>query len=366
MICIVGAALNSCARESVARTLRKRCAIVISAFVLVLTAACVPSPSPAIQPDSDVRATSYADVVEKVVPSVVYIYAEIEQKEPPGVRASAGSGVILREDGYILTNRHVIQGARLVDVTLENRETYQATGQWVDDILDLAVVKIDATGLSALPFADPATIKVGDCVLALGHALGVSPLEGGLSVTYGVVSNLGRSFSLSGTQHYDIVQTDAAINPGNSGGPLVNTSGELIAVNSAGVTDAQNIGFAINVAIARHVFEDLVQYGKPHHPYLGVSVADVTKDVSRRLKCLCNSGALVSQVDKSSAAAYVGLRADDIITSVDGNQVNSAAELVKWLWRHEAGENVEIAISRGGEQKKMTVLLGEWSEGKSI
>jgi serine protease Do len=308
---------------------------------------------------------SFSDIAERVIPSVVYIFAEMEPR-PGQVLLSAGTGVIVRSDGYILTNKHVIEGAKRIDVTLENRETYEVKGFWLDDMVDLAVVKIDEVGLPAIAYADPYSIRVGDWVLAFGHALGVSPLDGGLSVTSGVVSSLGRTFSIEGEQHYDVVQTDAAINPGNSGGPLVNTSGMLVGINTAGAIEAQNIGFAINVAIARHVFEDLVEYGESHHPYLGVVPGDVTQERARRLECDCIVGAAVLSLEPDSPATAAGLREDDIIIRVGGNVVGSAAELIRWLWRYDVGDVVEVTVWRGGEEKTFSVILAEHQPGDGV
>jgi serine protease Do len=308
---------------------------------------------------------SFAGVVPDVAASVVYIFAETESRAGQVV-LSAGTGVILRSDGYILTNRHVIEGAKRIEVTLETRETFEVTKSWVDDVVDLAVVKIEQNDLPVLQYANPDDIKVGDWVLAFGHALGVSPLEGGLSVTSGVVSSLGRTFTLEGSQHYDVVQTDAAINPGNSGGPLVNVFGQLVGINTAGATEAQNIGFAINVGIARHVFEDLVAHGRSQHPYLGVVAGDVTQERARRLQCGCVVGAAVQFVDPDSPAAAAGLRKDDLITRVAGNDVGSAAELIRWLWRHAVGDEVEVVVWRGGEEKTFIIALGEHLAGNGV
>ncbi|OGO36878.1 MAG: hypothetical protein A2147_11585 [Chloroflexi bacterium RBG_16_57_8] len=347
------------------------CAVVVSVSVMasgcVLSRETTSTPTRAAAPLA-ARASpleSFSDVADKVAPSVVYIFAETEPR-PEQVVMSAGTGVILRSDGYILTNKHVIEGARRIEVTLENRETFEVAGFWLDDMVDLAVVKIDEQDLPALGYADPNDIKVGDWVLAFGHALGVSPLEGGLSVTSGVVSSLGRTFSLEGSQHYDVVQTDAAINPGNSGGPLVNVSGQLVGINSAGAVDAQNIGFAINVAIARHIFDDLVKYGRSHHPYLGIVPGDVTQERARRLECGCVVGAAVLFVEPDSPAAAAGLKQDDLITSVAGNDVGSAAELIRWLWRHDVGDKVEVVVWRGGEEKTFTITLGEHEPGDGV
>jgi serine protease Do len=321
-----------------------------------------PSPAGVISPGTD--ADTYAGVVAKAVPSVVFVYAEVPGDS--GVVSSAGSGVILRSDGYILTNRHVVDKATLIEVTLENRVTYPVTGKWTDDQTDLSVLKVDARDLSVMPFADPQTIRTGDWVIALGHAMGISPLEGGLSVTGGIVSSLGRSFVVSGVQHYDVIQTDAAINPGNSGGPLINLNGELVGINTAGAQNVQNIGFAINVGSARHVFEDLVKYGKSHHPYLGIMVVDITQDVARRIKCACGDGAMISELASDGPLAAAGLERDDVIASFDGQRVYATADLLKYLWRHEVGDRVEIVYHRGAEVKSVTVTLGERGSSQAI
>jgi len=227
-------------------------------------------PTPTAQPT--IVLPSFSEIVNEVMPSVVFILSELDFPGQPVI--VSGSGVILSSDGYILTNRHVVEDASDVEVTLQDRRVYQASGVWMDNILDLAVVKIDAPDLTPSEFGDPDTISVGDWVIALGHSLGLGPEEGGATVTSGIVSNLGRSFFIDDTAYYDVIQTDAAINPGNSGGPLVNLAGEVIGINSAVTAGAENVGFAINIATARHVFEDLVQFGEPRHPYLGATVED--------------------------------------------------------------------------------------------
>jgi len=170
----------------------------LSIMVVLLGISCSQQASPT---DSviagDTIPLSFAETVEKAMPSVVYIFAEIESPRP-GQFGASGSGVILDPGGYILTNRHVVEGARRAEVTLQDRSFYEVTDFWLDDTLDLAVIKIDAQGLSTIPFADPDEIQVGDWVIALGHPLGISPTEGGATVTVGVVSNLGRSFAIQG------------------------------------------------------------------------------------------------------------------------------------------------------------------------
>jgi serine protease Do len=289
---------------------------------------------------------SLAGIVNKILPSVVFVYAET------GPVTGAGSGVILRSDGYILTNKHVVAGAKSIEVILQDKSIYQATGVWSDDLVDLAVVKIDERGLPAAQFGAPQNINVGDWVVAAGHALGMSPLEGGATVTAGIVSNLNRSFSTEGIAYYDVIQTSAAINHGNSGGPLVNMTGEVIGINSTTVTEAQNISYAINVATARHVFEDLVQYGKSHHPYLGVTLEDLTPTTAKRASGSSCIGALVARVDSQSPADLAGIQPDSTIIRFDGQNVELAADLIRSLWRREVGDKVKIIFCKAKQRPK--------------
>ncbi len=262
-------------------------------------------------------------------------------------------------DGYILTNRHVIEGATNVEVTLHNGAVYPIKGSWMDDTMDLAVLKINGANLPNLNFADPNTAKVGDCVLAVGHAFGLSPREGGASVTFGVISNLNRTLSLGDTTNYDVIQTDAAINPGNSGGPLVNMAGEVIGINSAYVVSAQNTAFAINVGTAAHVFTDLVKFGQPHHPYLGVVLMDTMPPRVGQIRMLQKSGALVTNVEQAQPAYLAAVRKGDIITNFAGQQIDSAAGLLRELWRHEVGEKVPIVYVRSGIAMQAEVTLAD-------
>jgi serine protease Do len=261
---------------------------------------------------------SFSATVEKVMPSVVYIFVEVETGRPDQFVPASGSGVIIRSDGYILTNRHVVESARRAEVTLQDRSVYEVNNIWLDDLLDLAVIKIDANNLTTAGFGDPAKIRVGDWAIALGHPLGLSPTEGGATVTVGVVSNLGRSFNIQGIPYYDIIQIDAAINPGNSGGPLVNLAGEVIGINSAGLGEAQNINFAINVATARRVFEDIMQHGRVIRPYLGAVLNDITPAVACEYCLAERVGTIVVSVEPGEPADLAGLREDDIIVKFGG------------------------------------------------
>lgn len=338
--------------------------IVFCLLLAVMTAGCSETASPASTASpysANAVLPSLSQVVDKVMPSVVFFLVETNDTNLFGepVKA-AGSGVILRSDGYILTNRHVVENFKTVEVTLHDRRVYTVSEKniWMDDIVDLAVVKIEENNLPVVQFGDPDSINVGDWVIAVGHALGLSPLEGGATVTEGIVSNLNRSFTIDTTSYYDMIQTSAAINPGNSGGPLVNLNGDVVGIDSAGATDAQNIGFAINVGTARHVFKDLVQYGKSHHPFLGASLDDITPVTVTDSKAP-KVGALITHVEPQSPAAEVGLQEGDIILNFGKIKIDTAASLIKELWRLEPGDKVDIVLWRAGSQMKLNITLGQ-------
>ncbi|MBI2869679.1 MAG: trypsin-like peptidase domain-containing protein [Chloroflexi bacterium] len=355
------------------RSLTRRCNILVLTCLLfsLLSFGCAaggsPSPTASFLAGPDTL-PSLSRVVNRVLPSVVYINVLSEETDFFGEPfEAAGSGVILRSDGYILTNKHVVEGARTIEVTLHDRRVYQvsAGNKWLDDIVDLAVLKIDEKDLPTVTFADPDGIEVGDWVVAIGHALGLSPVEGGATVTQGIVSNLGRSISIDGEDYYDLIQTDAAIIPGTSGGPLVNQAGAEVGINAAGATAAQAIGFAINVGTARHVFEDLVKYGRPHHPYIGMALGDVTPASVKDARAP-RAGALITDIEPSSPAHLGGLLAGDIVTQFGKAQIRTAADLIKELWRLDVGDKVDIVYWRENTEVKITVTLGQRPQTRAV
>jgi serine protease Do len=328
--------------------------IVVASAACSSRAAARPSPTQAL---SDMP--SLAKIVKKVLPSVVYI-SDVVDDPINGPVDATGSGVILRADGYLLTNKHVVEGATDVQVTLNDRTTYNIpeSNIWMDDMADLAVIKIDAKGLPVSAFADPESISVGDWVVAIGNALGLSPVEGGPTVTDGIVSNLSRSLSVDTTQYYDLIQTSAAINPGNSGGPLVNMDGEVIGINSLGSPQAQNIGFAINAGTAKHIFDDLVLYGRPDHPYLGAVPGDITADAIKNTAGLPKMGALITAIDSKGPADLAGIHKGDVILQFENDRVTNAADLIKLVWRHSTGDMVQVKLWRKGHEMTLNVTLG--------
>jgi serine protease Do len=326
-------------------------------LITLILSGCFVAEKPAPAPTPTLP--SFSEIVKEVLPSVVYIFVEIDTGQSGQFLAASGSGVILRSDGYILTNRHVIEEAKRVEVTLQDRRVFEASGFWMDDLLDLAVVKIEAPDLPTAQFGDPDTLSVGDWVIALGHPLGSSPAEGGATVTLGIVSNLGRSLIIEGTPYFDVIQTDAAINPGNSGGPLINLAGEVIGINSAGTIQAQNIGFAINIATARHVFENLVQYGRAFHPYLGATLEDITPSTACELCLTQRIGTVITDVEPGGPADLAGLQQNDVIVRFAEEEITSTANLIRVLWRHEAGDVVGVVFWRGETEMTVDITLAQ-------
>jgi S1-C subfamily serine protease len=300
------------------------------------------------------------ELVAEVAPAVVSIVTETVsynwfwQAVP---QTGAGSGIIISPDGYIVTNNHVVEDANKVTVTLSNGTTYEATVAGADAQTDLAVVKIDATSLNYLHYLDNSLEQLGvlDSVVAVGNALA---LPGGPTWTLGVVSNLGRSIELdTGVVLDDIIQTDAAINAGNSGGPLVNMAGQIVGINVAIASNAENIGFAISTDTAIPVVQSLITEGKVVRPWLGVEVATVTSAIRHHYNLPVSTGALVTSVTSGSPADSAGLRGGDIITKMDDEEIITSEDLISAIERHRIGDQVEIVYHRGSAQEVANATL---------
>ncbi len=303
------------------------------------------------------------ELVAEVAPAVVSVVVEtvaynfFQQAVP---ETGAGSGMVVSPDGYIVTNNHVVEGAQKVTVTLSDGSVYAATIVGTDAQTDLAVVKIDASNLSYLHVLSNSLeqLEVLDSVVAVGNALA---LPGGPTWTTGVVSNVGRSIEEeNGVVLNDIIQTDAAINPGNSGGPLLNEAGQVIGINVAIASNAENIGFAISTDTIVPIVEDLIAEGKVLRPYLGVSVITVTSTVQQYYNLAVDSGALIVGVSSGSPADEAGLRAGDVITEMDAEDISTAAELSLYIASHQIGDEVEIGYYRGNAQESVTATLDEY------
>jgi serine protease Do len=305
---------------------------------------------------------STQDLVAKVAPAVVSIVVETVsynwfwQAVP---QTGAGSGIIISSDGYIVTNNHVVEGAQKVTVTLSDGSVFAATIVGTDAQTDLAVVKIDASSLSYLHFLSNSLEQLGvlDPVVAVGNALA---LPGGPTWTAGVVSNLGRSIEEeTGVVLNDIIQTDAAINAGNSGGPLLDAAGQVVGINVAIASNAENIGFAISTDTAIPVVQSLITQGKVVRPWLGVSVTTVTPTIQQYYHLSVDAGALIISVGSGSPADEAGLRAGDVITNMDAEDISTAAELTSAIGSHQIGDQIEIVYYRGNVQKVANATLEE-------
>jgi len=323
-----------------------------------------PTPVPAATQTGSItyNMPSIADIVEEIEPAVVFISVEYVDTSFffQTVSTKSGSGVILSPDGYILTNNHVVADARSINVVLPGDEnTYTAQIIGTDSLSDLAVIKIEGENFPTAGFGDTSGLRVGDWVIAMGNALG---LEGGPSVTLGIVSNLDRSFNIDNSAYYDIIQTDAAINPGNSGGPLVDLEGKVIGINTFIVTSAQNIGFAVSAHTARRVYEDLIQYAQVNRPYLGAGLQTITPAVASELGLSRDKGVLVSQIVADGPAAKAGMKTNDIIVTFQGQAVSEASQLIKLLWEYSAGDTVTLSYWRGETQDTVSITLAEWPE----
>jgi len=303
---------------------------------------------------------STQELVADVAPAVVSIVTEsvsynwFWQAVP---QTGAGSGIIISPEGYIVTNNHVVEGASKVTVTLSSGDTYEATIVGRDAETDLAVVKIDASGLDYLHFLNNSLEELGvlDPVVAVGNALA---LPGGPTWTLGVVSNLGRSIEVdTGVVLKDIIQTDAAINAGNSGGPLVNMAGQVVGINVAIASNAENIGFAISTDTAIPIVQSLINEGKVVRPWLGVSLVTVTPAIQQYYHLSVDAGALITSVSSGSPADEAGLKAGDVITKMDNESISTSDDLVSTIESRQIGDQVEIVYYRGNGQELTSVTL---------
>lgn len=272
----------------------------------------------------------------------------------------SGSGVIVKEDGYILTNNHVVGQADEIKVTLNDKREFQGKVVGRDSFTDLALVKIDAKGLPVAKIGTSKNLRPGDWAIAIGSPLGLDH-----SVTMGIISALGRS--LNDINSVDFIQTDAAINPGNSGGPLLNIHGEVIGLNTAIRGDGQNIGFAIPIDIAKDVTDQLVVSGSIKRPYVGIYMQDLNEKIARAVGVPANTkGVLIAKVEPEGPAAKAGLTAGDVIEKVDGKPVLTSKEVQKQIRTHKVDDSVDFLILRNGALTASSVKLGDYPQKDNI
>lgn len=361
-----------------------------------------PNPSAAITTPTTPASNGFADVAKAVTPAVVNITTVMVEKvsdgrsipdelrekmeeffggpggpfgprgfrgpqgpsEPRGHRGGGqGSGVIVSADGYVLTNNHVIEGAREVTVTLPDKREFKGRIIGTDPKTDLAVVKIDGQNLPTVAWGDASKLQVGEYVLAVGNPFGLNS-----TVTLGIVSALGRG-RMGITQYEDFIQTDAAINPGNSGGALVNTKGELVGINTAIFSQTggyQGVGFAVPTSMSKPIYESLVKNGKVVRGYLGIGIQDLNQDLAKSFGIQETKGALVSDVKDESPADQGGLKEGDIITAYQGSAVEDAVVLQRLVTKTVVGTKVAVKVIRDGHEKDLMVTIGEQPETTRI
>ena len=329
-----------------------------------------PSPAPAPEPinptwsppliteNQTTELPTIADVVALVKPSVVAITTEVVGQSIFGqyTQEGAGSGWIIDEDGIIVTNNHVIEGAQVITVTTDDGTSYDANINTVatDPLNDLAILKIDAEGLPALERGETKSMRVGEWVIAIGNALGQ-----GIRATEGIISRKGVNLPVSqGQTLYNLIETSAAINPGNSGGPLVNLSGEVIGITSAKVAQigVEGMGYAISVDTALPIIQELVNKGYVTRPWLGVSLYTVDQIAIRQLRLSIDYGVVLVQVVANGPADEAGLQEADVIVSMNGEEVLDVHELTQILHSSEIGTPLEIEYYRG-DTKYTTIAL---------
>lgn len=315
-----------------------------------------------------------ADIVEKVSESVVSIVTSTKATSYFGQSYSssaAGTGIIVTSDGYILTNKHVIEGATKINVVLDDGTTFENVEvAAVDPLNDVAFLKISGVdNLKAATLGDSKTVSVGQQVIAIGNALG----QYQNSVTSGIVSGTGRSLTATDStgsmseQLSDMIQTDAAINSGNSGGPLVNAAGEVIGINTA-TSSAENIGFAIPISSVKGMLKQLTESGKASRAYIGVYGTAVTAEVAKEFNLPVSTGAYLyssskySSVIKDSPAEKAGLKDKDIITAVNGAKVGVAGSLSSLIGEYKPGDTVQLTVVRDGKEIAVNVTLGAYTE----
>jgi serine protease Do len=303
------------------------------------------------------RGLDVRSLLDKVSPSVVSVHTGSRDGD------AAGSGIVLTEDGLLLTNAHVVAGARTIEVDFADGRT--ATARLVGAVPENDVALIQAEDLleplEPAELGSSAALQVGDEVVAIGNALNLGDEP---SVTTGIVSALGRSIrSPTGDTLVDLIQTDAAINPGNSGGPLVNSAGQVVGVNTAILADAQNIGFALSIDSIATILEDLragreVQSSRPVLGVETLDVASVDRSVIERFGITSNAGAFVQRVQPGSGAAEAGIRAGDVIVGVDGRRIRSAADVGQAIRTRAPGDRLDVIIERSGAEQTVSAVLG--------
>ncbi len=300
--------------------------------------------------------TKYYRQQQYVDPFYQFFFGRPQQSQQPSAMAS-GSGVILSNDGYIVTNNHVIEDANEIEVVLNDKRTFAAQLIGTDPNTDLALLKIEATDLPTIEIGNSDDLRVGEWVLAVGNPFNLTS-----TVTAGIVSAKARSINIlnSDMKIESFIQTDAAVNPGNSGGALVNTRGQLVGINTAIASQTGSYAgyaFAIPTAIMQKVVADLRQYGTVQRALLGIRMLDITQQVKDQLSLESMEGVYVGEVISGSAADKAGMKAGDVIVQVDGRPINASSQLQEQIGRKNPGDQITILVRRGHRSVSLQVTL---------
>ena len=326
--------------------------------------------------ESAVKAVVYVDVTVKaraqssqIDPFFRFFFGDEYSTPQSREMRGSGSGVIIRPDGYIVTNNHVVENATKISVTLNDNAEYEATVVGTDPATDVAIIKIDAQGLPTIPMGDSDALRLGEWVLAIG-----SPLSYNLrsTITAGIVSAKGRSMP-SNSREFKIesfIQTDAAVNPGNSGGALVNKKGELVGINTAIISQTgsySGYSFAVPVNIVRKVVDDLIDYGSVKRAVLGITMQPIDEKIAKELKLSSRDGVYIYEVLKGSAADKAGLKKGDVIVAIDDTQVNGGAAVQEKVNGYHPGDHATIRVIRDGKSMTFDVTFqGTASENGTV
>jgi serine protease Do len=348
----------------------RRMGLVLSVAVLVLVSvgavrAAEPlwQESPGTAPPPEIaRLNDFMNsLAERLKPPLVQIRVrralepQAEGNEPgmPDERRSSGSGFIIRQDGYLVTNAHVVSEAERIQVKLADGRRFEGRLVGQDERVDLALIKIEATGLPVAPLGDSNRLRVGEFVLALGHPFGLEQ-----TVSFGIVSRKGAPL-LVAAPGFDFIQTDAAVNPGNSGGPLVNMAGEVVGINSMAARNG-SIGFAIPVNLIKTLLPQLAEKGKVEWGWLGVSIAEIGDDDFAKYKLKDARGVLIRQVVAGQPADQGGVRANDVILGVDGAVIEEPRDLQRIIASTPVGKAVKLSVMREGKETELSVVVGPY------
>lgn len=311
--------------------------------------------------ESAIDAVVYVKVVSREMsrqaPSIFDFFFGYGGTPQERERVGSGSGVIIREDGYIVTNNHVIEGATDIEVTLTNNKTFKAELIGTDPATDVALIKVDAQGLPVIPFGDSDKLRLGEWVLAIG-----SPYNLRSTVTAGIVSAKGRSIP-DNSREFKIesfIQTDAAVNPGNSGGALVDKAGNLVGINTAIVSQTgayAGYSFAVPVNIVKRIVDDLMDFGSVRRAVLGVVMSPITQEIADKLKLSSLNGVYIVEVSPGSAAEQAGVKKEDVLVKIDSVQVTNASSVQEMVSGFYPGDKATLTVIRGGKEKDLEVTF---------